>query len=147
MQIAIPADNDGFVFFQCPVCSEFFKIKPEDYEDDGVLEIHCPSCGLCSENYFTQEVLDLAEVMTENFAIELLFSEMKKWERNFNSDGMTFKAGRKPQPKTEKKIQAGIDDLTIARFTCCKRSAKIKTLLKNTGCYCPFCGVKDYEIK
>ena len=30
-------------------------------------------------------------------------------------------------------------------FPCCRRKAKVKLLLKMTGCYCPFCGVKDYE--
>ena len=30
MEITIPADNEGFVLFQCPLCGEFFKVNPTD---------------------------------------------------------------------------------------------------------------------
>ena len=29
-EISIPADDQGFVLMQCPLCGEFFKIKPEE---------------------------------------------------------------------------------------------------------------------
>jgi hypothetical protein len=34
-EISIPADNDGYALMQCPNCGEFFKVKPDDFEDDG----------------------------------------------------------------------------------------------------------------
>ena len=52
-EVSIPADDQGFVLMQCPLCGEFFKIKPEDYHAEDVIEIWCPSCGLKAENYFT----------------------------------------------------------------------------------------------
>jgi len=147
MQISIPPDNDGYVLFQCPNCREFFKISSNDYNDDGVLEIFCPACGLVGDNYMTEDVIELAQAMAKNFATELIYNEMKKWEKQFKSSFTSFKTGKKPTPETETPIQAGIEALSITTFPCCHRTSKIKPLLKITGCYCPFCGGKEYETE
>ena len=67
-EIAIPADNDGFALLQCNLCGEFFKLKPSDVQSDEVLNIWCPVCGLISDGYFTQDVIDLALKMATNIA-------------------------------------------------------------------------------
>ena len=51
-KIEIPADDDGYVLFKCPLCGEFFKVLVSDYTNDDVIEINCPSCGLKSEGLF-----------------------------------------------------------------------------------------------
>ena len=147
MKIEIPADNDGFALLQCSLCGELFKVKPSDYEDDGVLEIHCPACGLSGENFFTEEVIELALAMAQNYAHDLIYSQMKKWEKQLSNGIMTFKAGKKPKPEYESPIHATIDALTITRFRCCGYDTKIKPLLKICGSYCPFCGVKEFELE
>lgn len=147
MEISIPADNDGYVLLQCTFCGDFFKITPSDYEDERLLDIYCPSCGLIGDNYITEDVLELAMAMTENIAMDIIYKEMKKWEKQFNNGFMSFKAGKKPKPKNEDPIRAGIEALTITEFNCCKRYAKIKPMLKISGCVCPFCGVKNYELE
>ncbi|MDR1409625.1 MAG: TFIIB-type zinc ribbon-containing protein [Oscillospiraceae bacterium] len=147
MQVSIPADNDGFVLLQCPLCSEYFKITPQDYEDDGILELRCPGCGLTSENYFTEDVIDLAMTMTKNYAMYMIHDEMKKLERKFKSKSVSFTAGKKPVPESESPIRAIIEALTKTHFPCCKRYAKIKPLSKISGYYCPFCGVKHFGIE
>ena len=105
MTISIPTDDDGYVLLQCEHCGTYFKGMPSDLKDDDVLNIFCPSCGLISENYVTDDVLELAP------------------------------------------IRSGIEAMEICNFPCCKRTAKIKPLLKMTGAYCPFCGVKNCEIE
>ena len=147
LEISIPADNDGYVLFQCPICGEYFKITPDDYEDDGVLEIHCPCCGLCGENYLTEDVLELAHTKVQNVAMDLIHNELKTWERQFSGGMVSFKVNSKPKAEFENPVRAGIEALAVTSFVCCKRSAKIKPLLKITGCYCPFCGGKDYETE
>jgi len=143
--IEIPSDNDGFVLFQCPLCGEYFKVTPSDYEDDGVLEIFCPACGLASDNYITEDVFNLAQAIAKNYAMDLLFNEMNQWERKSRKSMVTFKAGKKPKPEHESPIHATIESLTKTYFPCCKRNAKIKPMLRISGCCCPFCGVKEYE--
>lgn len=141
-EVSIPAGDDGFVLLQCPLCAEFFKVRPSDYEAEDVIEIWCPSCGLKGENYFTDDVIELAMKKTKNYANELIYNEMKKWEKQFSGGFITFKAGRKPPDVEEFPIKYGVEALEIIKYPCCSREAKIKPIYKLCGSYCPFCGVR-----
>ena len=146
-QIEIPADDNGFILLQCPYCGTYFKIATSDAEDKSILKIVCPSCGLESESYLTADVIDLAQAIINNKAMDLIHNEFKKMERNFRRGPVTFKAGKPPKHEREDPLHSGIEAMETAHFPCCKRTAKIKPLLIMTGCYCPFCGVKNYEIE
>lgn len=147
MEIPIPTDKDGFVLLKCHYCGELFKASASDIKDDGILLIFCPSCGLYSDNYLTDDVLALASAMAQNRAMNLISKELKKMERELSHGIVTFKVSKQPTPEPENPIRSGIEALEISHFPCCNRQAKIKPLLKMTGCYCPFCGVKNYEIE
>lgn len=147
MEISIPTDDDGYVLLKCSQCGTFFKTTPSDIKDDGVLELFCPSCGLTSDNYITDDVLELVMTMAQNKATDLIYDELKKMERQFRKGPVTFKAGKKPKHEPENPIRSGIEALETATFPCCNRTAKIKPMLKMTGCYCPFCGVKNFEVE
>lgn len=147
MEISVPTDDDGYILLKCPICGTYFKVTSTDIEDDGVLELFCPSCGLASDNYITEDVIELALVMAQNKAIDIVYSEFKKMERQLSNGPVTFKAGKRPKHEDENPICSGIEALEIVKFPCCKRMLKIKPMLKMTGCYCPFCGVKNYEAE
>ena len=147
MQISIPTDDDGYVVLKCEHCGTLFKATPSDIEDDGVLHIFCPSCGLTSESYITEDVAELALKMVINKANDIIYDAFKGLERHSRSGSVTFKVGPRPKHEPEDPIRSGIEALEICTFPCCKRTAKIKPLLKMTGAYCPFCGVKNYEIE
>ena len=148
MTFSIPTDDEGYILLQCEHCGTFFKVSPPDAEDDGVLNIFCPSCGLISESYATPDVIELAVRMVVNKANDIMYDAFKELE-SYNKQGsmIKFKTGRRPEHEAEEPIRSGIDALEIASFSCCRRTAKIKPLLIMTGAYCPFCGVKNYEIK
>lgn len=147
MSISIPTDDDGFVLLQCEHCGTFFKATPTEIEDDGVLHIFCPSCGLSSENYWTDDVIELAMKMVKNQAMDMIYDAFKGMECHSRGGMISFKAGKKPKHEVEGPIRSGIEALEVANFPCCHRAAKVKPLLKMTGCYCPFCGVKNYEFE
>lgn len=147
IEISIPTDNDGYVLLQCPNCGTYFKATPSNIEDDEILHIYCPSCGLVGENYITEDVLELAMAMAKNKAMDMIYDEFKKMERKFNNGPITFKTGKRPKHEFENPLRSGIEAMEIVSFPCCKRSAKVKPILKITGCYCPFCGVKNYEVE
>lgn len=148
MTISIPTDDEGYVLLRCEHCGTFFKITPSDIEDDGVLRIFCPSCGLTSETYVTEDVIELALKMARNIVGDMIYDAFKDLERHNKRNSMIqFKAGKRPKHETEDPIRSGIEAMEIAAFPCCNRTAKIKPLLKMTGAYCPFCGVKNYEIE
>lgn len=81
MTISIPTDDEGYVLLQCEHCGIYFKVTPTDLKDDGVLHIFCPSCGLISENYVTEDVLELAMKMVANAVNDMIYNEFKKMER------------------------------------------------------------------
>ena len=148
MTISIPADDDGYILLKCEHCGTFFKATPSDIEDDGVLHIFCPSCGLTSENYLTEDVIELAMKMTKNLVNDMIYDMFKDLERQTKRNSLVkFKAGKRPQHEAEDPIRSGIEALEITTFPCCGRTAKIKPLLRMTGAYCPLCGVKNYEIE
>ena len=147
MKITIPTDDEGYVLLQCEHCGTYFKGTPSDIQDDGVLNIYCPSCGLISDNYITEDVIELAEKMAKNIMNDMIYDMFKDLERHSKHGVLKFKAGKRPKHETEEPIRSGIEALEICTFPCCKRTAKIKPMLKMTGAYCPFCGVKNYEVE
>ena len=146
--ISIPTDDEGYILLQCEHCGTFFKATPSDIEDDGVLHLFCPSCGLSSENYVTEDVMELAMKMAQNKVNDMIYDMFKDLERHNRRNSMIkFKAGKRPKHEAKEPIRSSIEALEIISFPCCRRTAKIKPLLKMTGAYCPFCGVKNYEIE
>ena len=147
IEIPIPPDNKGFILLKCAYCGELFKIKAGDLNDDGILNIYCPSCGLISEQYFTDEVLELAQMKVKNKTIDIVNEQLNKIEKQFKNSFIKFKRKKKFEYEMEHVIYSSIEAMDEVNFPCCKRKVKIKPLLKVTGCYCPFCGVKEYGIK
>lgn len=147
MEISIPADDDGFALLKCPLCGEFFKLRPSEMETDDVIEIWCPSCGMKSETYATEDVIELALKMAKNVAMDEIFKELKNLERKSKGNGLTFKAGKKSTVEDEIPIISGIEALEIQKYKCCKKEAKIKPLVKMCGSYCPYCGVSYDEFE
>ena len=147
MSISIPCDDDGYIILQCEHCGNRFKATAADIESDEILHIFCPSCGLISEHYLTEDVINLALNKASNYTQDLIYNAFKDLERHNKKGQVTFKAGPKPKHEPEDPIRSGIEALQITHFPCCSRSAKIKPLLRMTGCYCPFCGVKTYDLE
>lgn len=88
--ISIPTDEDGQVLLKCPVCNELFKVDGTVFGDDSVFEIHCPSCGIVSDSYITDDVLKLGMQMSENYANDLIEKEFKKLEKATKNSFLKF---------------------------------------------------------
>ncbi len=142
ISISIPTDDEGFVLLQCPKCGEYFKLPPSDIESDEVVDIHCPLCGLISENYLTEDVIELASAKAMNKVLGDFYDEMKKLERKTRNSIVKIKAN-KLQEEDEIPIKSTIDSMEIVDFRCCNRKGKIRYLLDYCGSYCPYCGGKQ----
>ena len=142
-EINIPSDNDGFVLLQCPKCLEFFKLHPSDIESEETLHIFCPFCGLISENYITNDVIELAQIITKNYMLKYIHKEFKQLEKKSKNGLVQIKAGKPPKLEYEPKILSKIDELIIVKTNCCKKNLKINYLTKMCGYYCPYCGVRN----
>ena len=147
MSISIPSDDDGFFLLRCEHCGEFFKLIGDDIESDVIFDVSCPACGLTSESFVTDDVINLAMAKVKNYALDMVYDAFKEMERKSKNKYLKIKAGNKPEHEAENPIRSGIEALELAYFSCCGKKAKIKPLLKFTGCYCPCCGVKNYEVE
>lgn len=139
IEVSIPTDDDGFVLLKCPKCGEEFKLIPSDVECDEVKDIYCPLCGLISDNYITDDIIELAQAKAVNQLLGGFYDEMKKLERQTKNSMVQFKAG-KFEKEEEIPIKSTIDPMEMVDFDCCNKTAKIGHLLHYSGCYCPFCG-------
>ena len=146
-QISIPTDEEGYVLLKCPLCGELFKLHPDDYRDDGVFKIYCPACGLVSDNYVTDDIIELGMIMAENYANDLCMKELKKLEKKTKGNMVNIKIAKKPKRKEEQPVMLTIEALEKKMYLCCKKEAKIKPILKMSGSYCPYCGVMDYGFE
>ncbi|WP_031552712.1 anaerobic ribonucleoside triphosphate reductase [Oribacterium sp. FC2011] len=143
-RISIPTDKDGYVLLQCPLCCCHFKLNISDIE--SISEIFCPGCGMKSDSYITNEVIELAQAKVINQFEEEIYSIFKGIEKKTRGKMISIKAGEKPKPSPEKPIRNKVEAMDIAYFTCCDKTCKVKNIRKMMGCYCPFCGVKEYEL-
>lgn len=96
---------------------------------------------MISENYLTEDVIELAMTKVENYATNMIHNAFKDFEfKNKQHNGVNFKTGKKPELKHENSIYSSIEALSVNYYPCCNRSAKISLLLKMSASYCPFCG-------
>lgn len=139
ISISIPADDEGFVLLRCSRCGEYFKLPSDDIQGEELLDIYCPQCGLISEDYITDDVIELAQAKAINQLLDGFYNETKKLERKTRNSVVKIKAN-KPEREEEIPIRSTIDSMEIVDFGCCERQAKIRHLLDYCGCYCPYCG-------
>lgn len=135
------------VLLKCPICGELFKLIPSDYRDESVFSIYCPSCGLSSDNYITDDILELGMNMMDNLKNKIITKELKKLEKQTKGSMIGFKVNSKIKKKSELPIMLTVENLEPKYYPCCKKIAKIKPILKISGSYCSYCGVMDYGIE
>lgn len=139
-QISIPADPDGFILLQCSLCGEYFKLTSSDIEDDSQIQIWCPNCGLVSENYLTDEVIELGMRTLKNHAADIINNAMKDLEKSLKGKHIKFEKSKALEKEPTDPLQSKVENLDVFNFECCHKSAKISPSLSFSGCYCPFCG-------
>lgn len=134
--IRMPCDDDGFILLRCPHCGELFKLTAEDIESDETLDIYCPSCGLCANNFLTQNVIGLALAKTSNYAMYVIAQQLQAFAKK-NSNSLVrfeFKANREREP--EPPIRAAIEALQILTCHDYGREAKVSPAIAMSAYTC-----------
>lgn len=143
--LTIPCDEDGFVLLQCHICSNHFKLLGKQINEDNIINIWCPYCGLNGKKYVSKEIIDIAIKIFENELNEIIYNNFKKFEKETKNNLIQFKCNTKPVLKDVSPIKKRIDKLELQNYKCCGSVAKIHPISKMCGSYCPICGVIDYE--
>ena len=143
--ISIPSDEDGCVLFQCTNCGELFKVVVDEYESDSVLDIHCPLCGLISDNFFTPDVIDLALSKTANVVVPELEELLKKELGGKGNDHVSFSVKSYNEEEPEIPIRQAIEALQKVTCKDCKRISKVSPALAMSLYTCPYCGIGQFN--
>ncbi|MCU7679313.1 hypothetical protein ACWGKR_24370 [Bacillus thuringiensis] len=142
--ITKPSDLAGFSSFKCSLCGEEFKLRPDEVQEDDVLELFCPSCGIPSSvsTYYTEDIKENALIIAENEVANMINDLFKGLEKTSKkSKNIKFKAKKQNTSKPIKELYEK-DDLNEILFLCCNRNAKL-SILTTAGHppFCPYCGV------
>jgi DNA-directed RNA polymerase subunit RPC12/RpoP len=141
--ISKQSDIEGYSSFKCSLCGEDFKLNTHEVQEDDVIELFCPNCGIPSpiSTYYTADIIEHAETLVMNEAMDMLNDMFKGFERTARrSKHITFKRG-KPLPTKQPRALFENDDLEQIEFLCCNRKAKLSLLSKTIKPFCPYCGV------
>lgn len=144
IRISIPADDEGYVSFQCPNCRERFKLHAAEFDEEDWSTLYCPLCGLSNEpgTFLTPDVHRVAQAHAENLLQDLVDDMLKGFERSTRgSKFIKFKRGPKP-PKVPIPELREVTDLAIVQYPCCGYTAKVAHSDALSGTYCPYCGTE-----
>ncbi|MFN7253335.1 MAG: hypothetical protein ACK4M9_21550 [Anaerobacillus sp.] len=136
-------DIEGFNSFKCSLCGEDFKLKTNEVQEDDVIELFCPNCGIPSpiSSYYTADIIEHAETLVMNEAMDMLNDMFKGLERTARKNkNLTFKRDKRLPIKQPMALYEN-DDLDQIEFICCNRKAKLSLLSKTIKPFCPYCGV------
>lgn len=141
---SIPADSDGCVNFQCPYCDNTFKLDASECQEDDVMELFCPFCGLADEPsaFLNGEIVQLAMDKAENLLIDMLNGFGKDFEKSFRGNALVKVKTTKIENKGEKEVFEVDSEEVIVELPCCNRHLKVKYSAKESGVICPYCGVR-----
>lgn len=143
--LTIPADEDGFILQQCPKCKSRFKLTVSDFQSDEAAEIWCPACGLISESYFTDDVIELAKTKALNMFMDEMHAQFKDMERKTKGKPVSIKAGKKPTHEPENALSKTTEPFVIVETPCCNKPVKLSYREKESVYYCPFCGGMQHD--
>lgn len=144
--ITMEGDREGYVTFECPFCGSSFGLRADEVKnDEGTLDkIYCPYCGLNSDSdeFLPQEVIEQAEKIVHNYAVEQFNQAFGKMAKSMNGHHGIIKMTYKPLKKKELS-ELYSHEGTEEAFECksCKHHVKVLYVTGNTLVYCPNCGV------
>lgn len=143
-EINTHGDSDDFMTFQCPYCNNTFKLDAGECQEDDVIELFCPYCGLVDEpnSFLNDEIIQLAMDKAENYMIDLINDFSKDIERIFKGNSCVKVKTDKICNKAEKEVfEVDTEDVEV-KLGCCERHVKVKLSAKESGIICPYCGVR-----
>ena len=141
ISLSIPLDEDGYLLLQCPHCQGFFKVLSEDYKSDDVDGLWCPICGLKSENFWPDKVIELAKAKVLNSCIGDFEKELARISASTSRQSLiTLKVSSTSRREHEAEILPAVDSFVKSECHFCGKSIKVKPLDKYAGSFCAYCG-------
>lgn len=141
-EIGIPLDDDGFLEMECDFCKNRFMLHKDVYSNEEFLNFFCPICGLpnATNTFFCPEVLDKAQQMAANYAMEQINAMLDKSFKGLNKSKFIKVTTKKSKPEPEKELYEPTQIYETVKLECCDLYVKTQNFDKEIGFYCPVCG-------
>lgn len=141
-ELNIPADDEGYITFECPYCGIRFKLKVEEFKASNIVDLCCPACGLVNQinSFYTREIIEKAREIAMNHAADMINKMFKNLERSSKSNRFIKIKSSSVKKKYGKELYENTDELEITGLNCCSKTIKVRLLDKYIGVYCPYCG-------
>jgi hypothetical protein len=91
-------------------------------------------------NFYTREVVEKAEEMAMNYAIDMINKMFKDFERNSRSNKFVKIKSKTIKKDCGKELYENVNELEITDLNCCSKTIKVQLIDKFIGVYCPYCG-------
>ena len=142
LKLSIPLDDDGFIEMECDFCKNRFMIHESVFQDEAYLHFFCPICGLPARtnSIYTEEVLDAAERMVANYALDEVERQFGPLMKQINRSGFLKMEMKVPKREPAKELYTPTTEYKSIRQSCCGVSIKISEFDAEVGMYCPICG-------
>lgn len=141
MTISIPLDEEGYMLLQCPRCGGFFKVRSEDYEAEDIENLWCPMCGIKSDSFWADEVIELAKAKVLNQVLGDLSKKLAKIGRTTSRRSfIQMTVSSDFAEEREGDVLPSVDAFQEATCGFCGRKEKLKPLPMYVGAFCAFCG-------
>lgn len=144
-EISIPCDDDGYLMLTCPACSEDFKVLGDDFQDDAVLELYCPYCGLSAStnDYLPKDVMEAAYREAENQAMKMIEKSLGKMTKEINKSGFMKAEVKSKFKENAKKELIAENNMKPIKLKCCEKEIRIQDSIPHSVFYCCYCGVNE----
>lgn len=142
IKISIPLDKDGYIELECDYCKYRFMLPEITFTSEDTISLFCPICGLPNyiNTFYTPEVLEVAQQLAVNYALEEIERSLGKSLRKFNKNSLFKMTMKSPKKEHIKELYQPISDYTVVSYNCCKTKAKVTSFDNEVGVYCPICG-------
>lgn len=144
LEFTLEGDTEGYITFECPFCSNQFKLNASELKDDSRphINLYCPYCGLDEEMcaFYTDEVKEQALLIAKNYAIEEINKSFGKMAKSFGNN-KSIKMTYKPLKKVFIPELGEVDGTEIGvECTHCKAHHKVISHSSYSVLFCSYCG-------
>ena len=91
-------------------------------------------------SFYTHEVIEKAEEIAMNHAIDMINKMFKDLECSARSNKFIKFKSNSIKKEYGKELYENVDELEITELNCCSKTIKVRLLDKYIGVYCPYCG-------
>lgn len=146
MKVSIPGDSEGFFGRTCPSCSNFFKLRADEFQAAPEEELFCAYCGhrAGSADFITSDQYKRLLSAAKAYAIAKVQSAFKDAFHPAPRGGM-LSISIEYKPGTPPRLHSYVEQQVRRTVICdaCSRAFAVY----GAASFCPYCGPRHVQAR